>query len=45
MIAVIAAFGYASVTVAKSPRVGILATGSEIVPDRSKARARPDPQL
>lgn len=32
MIAVLAAFGYASVTVAKSPRVGILATGSEIVP-------------
>ena len=32
MIAVLAAFGYASVTVAQRPRVGILATGSEIVP-------------
>lgn len=31
MIAAIASFGYANVKVAKQPRVGILATGSEIV--------------
>jgi molybdopterin molybdotransferase len=31
MMAVLAAFGYAEVTVAKRPRVGILATGTELV--------------
>ena len=36
MMAVLAAFGYADVAVGKRPRVGILATGSELVPVSEK---------
>jgi molybdenum cofactor synthesis domain-containing protein len=36
MMAVLAAFGYAQVTVAQRPRAGILATGSELVPVSEK---------
>jgi molybdopterin molybdotransferase len=36
MMAVLAAFGYAEVTVAQRPRVGILATGTELVAVKEK---------
>ena len=36
MMAVLAAFGYAQVTVGQRPRAGILATGSELVPVSEK---------
>lgn len=36
MMAVLAAFGYAEVSVAKRPRVGALATGTELVPVQEK---------
>ena len=36
MMAVLAAFGYAQVTVSQRPRVGVLATGSELVPVSEK---------
>jgi molybdopterin molybdotransferase len=36
MMAVLAAFGYAKVNVAKRPRVGALATGTELVPVNEK---------
>ncbi|MFN2406875.1 MAG: gephyrin-like molybdotransferase Glp [Pyrinomonadaceae bacterium] len=36
MMAVLAAFGYAQVTLAQRPRAGILATGSELVPVSEK---------
>jgi molybdopterin molybdotransferase len=36
MMAVLAAFGYAEVNVAKRPRVGALATGTELVPVNEK---------
>jgi molybdenum cofactor synthesis domain-containing protein len=36
MMAVLAAFGYAEVAVAQRPRVGVLATGTELVPVNQK---------
>ena len=41
---VLAAFGYASVSVRKRPRVAVLATGSELVP-AGGGRPRPDTRL